>query len=221
LDFSSQRLAEGLTYYVVLLFSLSFHESAHAWMASRMGDNTARDLGRVSLNPIVHMDPIGTVLMPLLQIFGPGIPLLAWAKPTPVVAQNFRPGLFRRGQVLVAGAGPLSNFLLALVFTLALFTAARLAGPTGGREAVFRIIAAGVIVNVALGVFNLLPLPPLDGSWVASFGLPQALGEAYDRVVRPYGTWILLLLVVTGALSAVTMPVIAFVMQLLYRIALP
>ncbi len=184
-----------------------------------MGDNTARDLGRVSLNPIVHIDPIGTVLMPLIQIFGPGIPLLAWAKPTPVVAANFRPGLFRRGQVLVAGAGPVSNFLLAFAFTLGLVVVGRLLGPSGIGEPAIRILAAGVIVNVALGVFNLVPLPPLDGSWVASFGLPKNLGEAYDRVVRPYGSWILLVLVFTGALSTVTMPVIGYVLHGLRRIA--
>jgi Zn-dependent protease len=213
------RLAEGLIYYAVLLFSLSFHESAHAWMASRMGDQTARDLGRVSLNPLVHIDPIGTVLMPLLQIFGPaGIPLLAWAKPTPIVAQNFRSGLFRRGQVLVAGAGPVSNFLLAAAFTLGLVVVGLFLGPSGIGDPAARIFEAGVIVNVALGVFNLVPLPPLDGSWVASFGLPRALGEAYDRVVRPYGSWILLLLVFTGALSAVTRPVIGFVLQGLGRL---
>jgi Zn-dependent protease len=218
LDFSSVRLAEGLVYYAVLLFSLSFHESAHAWMASRMGDHTARDLGRVSLNPLVHIDPLGTVLMPLIQIFGPGIPLLAWAKPTPVVAQNFRPGLYRRGQVLVAGAGPFSNFLLAMAFTVGLVLVGLFLGPSGIGDPAARICEAGVIVNVALGVFNLVPLPPLDGSWVASHGLPRALGEAYDRVVRPYGSWILLLLVFTGALSRVTRPVIAFVLQGLGRL---
>lgn len=219
MDFSSVRLAEGLIYYAVLLFSLSFHESAHAWMASRMGDQTARDLGRVSLNPLVHIDPIGTVLMPLVQIFGPGIPLLAWAKPTPVVAQNFRPGLFRRGQVLVAGAGPASNFLLAFAFTVGLVVVGRLLGAEGTGQAAGKILAAGVVVNVALGVFNLVPLPPLDGSWVASFGLPRELGAAYDRIVRPYGSWILLLLVFTGALSTVIMPVIGTLLRGLGRIA--
>jgi Zn-dependent protease len=221
LNLNPERLAEGLIYYVVLLFSLSFHESAHAWMASRMGDDTARERGRISLNPIVHMDPIGTVLMPLLQIFGPaGIPLLAWAKPTPVVAANFRPGLFRKGQVLVAGAGPVSNFALAILCSIGLFVLARLGARPGSPGALaFEIILAGVTLNVALGVFNFLPLPPLDGSWVASFGLPRGLGEAYDRIVRPYGMWILLILVLTNALGRVVWPIIRFLRDALVSIA--
>ena len=138
-----------------------------------------------------------------------------------MVARNFRPGLLRRGQVLVAGAGPVSNFLLALLFTLALFVALRVMAPSGTAETAARILIAGVIVNVGLGVFNLVPLPPLDGAWVASFGLPPRMGESYDRVVRPYGTWILLILVLSGALSAITSPVIGFLIRWLYQIALP
>lgn len=195
MDLSPETIARFLTAYVVLLFSLSFHESAHAWMASRLGDQTARDQGRVSLNPLVHIDPIGTVLMPLLQVVAAGIPLLAWAKPTPVVAANFRPGLFRRGQVLAAAAGP-------GVFAL-------------------EVLYLGVILNVALGVFNLVPLPPLDGSWIASFGLPRNLGEAYDRYVRPYGTMILLLLVVSGGLGELVRPIMTGLHDLLFRLALP
>jgi Zn-dependent protease len=94
-------------------------------------------------------------------------------------------------------------------------------GPSGTAETAARILIAGVIVNVGLGVFNLVPLPPLDGAWVASFGLPPRMGESYDRVVRPYGTWILLILVLSGALSAITSPVIGFLIRWLYKIALP
>jgi len=217
-DFSPQNIALLLTYYVVLLFSLSFHESAHAWMASRLGDQTARDLGRVSLNPLVHIDPVGTVLMPLLQIVAAGIPLLAWAKPTPVVAANFRSGLYRKGQVLTAGAGPVSNFLLALLFTAALFVAERTLPGAGPGQFVERLFTIGVVLNVALGIFNLLPLPPLDGSWIASFGLPRELGEAYDKYVRPYGAMILLLLVVTGGLGQVIGPVMDAFIGVLLRL---
>ena len=216
------HIAQGLTYFVVLLFSLSFHESAHAWMASRLGDDTARSLGRVTLNPIPHIDLMGTVLIPLLQIFGPsGIPLLGWAKPTPYDPRNFRPGELRRGHMLVAAAGPLSNLILAFGFTAALFVAARVLGRGEGTDPILTLFATGVLINVALGVFNLVPLPPLDGSKVAAFGLPRELGEAYDRVVRPYGSWILLILFVSGALSAVVSPVIGFLKDALFRIALP
>lgn len=219
MDFSSEQILNFLVYYVVLLFSLSFHESAHAWMASRLGDPTARDLGRVSLNPIVHIDPVGTVLMPLLMAMSQGIPLLAWAKPTPVVAANFRPGMHRKGQVLTAGAGPVSNFILAAAFTAILFVVARVGVGVGAGALVMDLLFAGVVLNVSLGIFNLVPLPPLDGSWVASFGLPPALGEAYDRVVKPYGAMILLLLVVTGLLGRVIYPLTSSLQQTLLRFA--
>jgi len=217
-----EALATGLTTYVVLLFSLSFHEAAHAWTASRMGDETAREAGRVSLNPLVHIDPLGTVLIPLVQIFGPqGIPLLGWAKPTPVIARNFRPGEFRRGQVLVAGAGPVSNLLLATIFTALLFVAVRLVHPVDAHQPVLKTIVIGVVMNVGLGIFNLLPLPPLDGSWLASYGLPPRLSDAYDRIVRPYGSWLLLILVATGGLYWITRPLINLVLGVLFDAALP
>jgi Zn-dependent protease len=156
--------------------------------------------------------------MPILQIVASGIPLLAWAKPTPVVAANFRPGMYRRGQVLTAGAGPVSNFILAAAFTAALFVAARM-----GRSSLtgfsMDILFAGIVLNVSLGIFNLVPLPPLDGSWVASFGLPARLGEAYDRLVRPYGSMILLLLVVTGLLGRAIWPLMHGLQQALLRAA--
>ena len=123
--------------------------------------------------------------------------------------------------MLVAGAGPVSNFVLAGGFTGALFMAARTLGRGAGSEPVLTLLATGVLMNVALGVFNLVPLPPLDGFKVAAFGLPRELGEAYDRIVRPYGMWILLILFVSGALSSVVSPVIVFLHGLLFWIALP
>src|SRR5262249_44507263 len=149
-----EALATGLTTYIVLLFSLSFHEAAHAWTASRMGDDTARRDGRVTLNPFAHIDPIGTVLIPLIQIFGPqGIPLLGWAKPTPVDSRNFRPDAYRRGQVLVAGAGPVSNFLLAAIFTALLFVAVRLVRPRSRREPILPPLATRGMVKTAPALF--------------------------------------------------------------------
>ncbi len=221
-ELTPDRIARGLTYYVVLLFSLSFHESAHAWMASRMGDDTARKLGRVTLNPAPHFDFLGTFVIPMLQIFGPGgIPLMGWAKPTPVQARNFRPGMLARGQVLVAGAGPASNLVLALLFTVALFVAVRLGiAPVAAPNPVFELIKTGVLINVALAVFNMVPLPPLDGSWVVSWGLPRTVARRYDRVMEPYGQYILLALFVTGILSWIVSPVIVAILHFLYRLAL-
>jgi Zn-dependent protease len=123
--------------------------------------------------------------------------------------------------VLVAGAGPFSNMLLATAFTALLFVVVRLLGRVDAQEPILKLISTGVMINVALGIFNLLPLPPLDGSAVASYGLPPQLGQAYDRLVRPYGSWILLILFVTGALSVVTLPLIRLMLGILYSIALP
>jgi Zn-dependent protease len=215
-ELTPERIAWGLTYYVVLLFSLSVHESAHGFMALRMGDDTAARQGRVTLNPLSHIDPVGTVLIPLLQIFWGGVPLLGWAKPTPVGAQNFR--RLARGHVLVAGAGPASNILLALLFTLLLFLGLR----SGAREneTVMAILNTGVQMNVVLALFNLVPLPPLDGSWVASWGLPRPVAARYDRVVEPYGHWILLILFATGVLGWLLSPFVRALSTFLYRLAL-
>ena len=200
---------------MVLLFSLSVHESAHGWMALQMGDDTAARMGRITLNPLAHIDPVGTLLIPLVQIFGGGVPLLGWAKPTPVGAHNFR--RLARGHVLVAGAGPVSNLLLALVFTAALFVGLR----TGAREIepLMALLLTGVQMNVVLALFNLVPLPPLDGSWVVSWSLPREIADRYDRVVEPYGQWILLALFVTGALGWVLSPFVRVLAGLLYRLA--
>ena len=208
-------LALGITYYVVLLFSLSVHESAHAWMALQMGDDTAARQGRITLNPLAHIDLVGTVVIPLVQILWGGVPLLAWAKPTPVAGHNLR--RLARGHVLVAGAGPLSNLLLALVFTLALFVSVRT--PASGVDPLIRLLETGVYMNVLLAIFNLVPLPPLDGSWVASWGLPRSLGERYDRVVEPYGQWILLALFATGLLGRAVSPFIRSLSGFLFQLA--
>jgi Zn-dependent protease len=173
-------------------------------------------MGRISLNPLVHIDLVGTVVMPLLQIFMSGIPLLAWAKPTPVDPRFFRD--VRRGQIVVSGAGPVSNLLLALLFTAGLFVAARLVPGSGFETPVLRLLVAGIQLNVILALFNLVPLPPLDGSWIASWGLPRPIAAVYDRIVEPYGQWILLILFATGVLSLVTMPFINLILGFLSRL---
>lgn len=211
-----EALAAGLTTYIVLLFSLSFHEAAHAWTASRMGDETARHEGRITLNPLMHIDPLGTVIIPLLQIFWGGIPLLGWAKPTPVQPRNFRAGLFERGHVLVWGAGPASNLLLAFLFTAALFVGLRL-GAAESRPAL-ALLTTGVQMNVALALLNMLPLPPLDGAMVASWTLPRSIAARYDRFAGQYGQWILLALVVTGGLSLILAPFMRVLVRFLYAL---
>ena len=214
-ELTPDRLALGLTTYVVLLFSLSVHESAHAWMAHKLGDDTALLEGRVSLNPLVHMDPIGTFLFPLLQIFT-GILLLGWAKPTPYNPANFgRQVTMRQGHMLVAAAGPVSNFILALIFTIG-FVAAFQGGLIDDyRHPLARTLFIGISMNVVLALFNLFPIPPLDGSKVASYGLPGDLGDRYDRVMGPYGFILLLVLVATGVFGWVLAPIMEWVVRLL------
>jgi Zn-dependent protease len=214
-ELTPHRIAEGLTYFVVLLFSLSFHESAHAWAAHMLGDDTAKDEGRVSLNPIVHIDPIGTLLFPLLQIFT-GAPLIGWAKPTPYNPAKFnREVSLRRGHMLVAAAGPGSNALLALVFAVAFVVLVRAGLATGSAGPLVNVAVIGIELNVMLALFNFIPIPPLDGSKVASFGLPGDLGERYDRLIGPYGFLILVILMVSGAFGYIFGPVQAAIRLLL------
>ena len=219
MDLTPDRIVLGLTTYIVLLFSLSFHEAAHAWAALRMGDDTALRAGRLTLNPLVHIDPIGTVLLPLVAFFSMGTPIFGWAKPTPYNPANFRRDqTLAAGHVAVAGAGPISNLLLAVLFTGALFAYLRLGGDTSRNPALL-LLLAGIEINVLLAVFNLMPLPPLDGSKVAAYGLPRDIAEAYLRFVAPYGGWILLLLFATGALGAVLGPIEAGLTRFLLNLA--
>jgi Zn-dependent protease len=195
--------------FVLLLFSLSVHECAHAWMASRLGDQTARMAGRVTLNPMYHVDPIGTLLFPALVIFGPlfgfslfGGMLVGWAKPTPVITRNFRKIV--RDDNLTTLAGPASNLLLVLASFLVLATIS-LAVPDGrllvlstfrggigvgapsGLEALVLLAVLAIEINLSLCFFNLLPIPPLDGSRVLRNMLPYNAVQAYDRVGGVFG----------------------------------
>lgn len=218
-ELTSESIALGLTRYVVLLFSLSVHESAHGWMAHKLGDDTALREGRVSLNPLVHIDPIGTLILPLLQIFT-GIALIGWAKPTPYDPRNFRREVtLRQGHMLVAAAGPVSNLLLAFLCTAAFFVLARSGMIQEAHNPVVLLVGFGIQMNVVLALFNLVPIPPLDGSKVASYGLPGNFGERYDRVMEPYGYMILLVLFATGLLWLLLGPLTTWLIVSLFRLA--
>ncbi len=193
--------------FTVLVASLSVHEAAHAWTADKLGDPTARTLGRVSLNPARHVDPIGTIAFPLIALLT-RLPLIGWAKPVPVNTRNFRHP--RRDYVFVAAAGPASNLLLAGVGAVLwqFISAGRgereLAEALAGPLPLFVLLL--IEVNVLLAVFNMIPVPPLDGGNVLGGLLPYRLSVEYDRL-RPYGILILYALMLTGALGRVIQPV--------------
>lgn len=183
-----------------LLFAVSFHESAHGLAALFCGDPTARDLGRISLNPIRHIDPVGSVVVPALLAFA-GAPVFGWARPVPVDLRRTRDP--RSANLLVSAAGPLSNVLLAAVFAILVFTLrSRIEGPLGGSVAGIVLLLAlySVLVNVALAIFNLLPIPPLDGFGVLESLLPRSL-MPLAFALRRYGMLILLAVMMTGVLG--------------------
>jgi Zn-dependent protease len=196
---------------VLLIISLSVHEAAHAWTADRLGDPTARMLGRLTLNPLAHIDWIGTVLFPLIAIYS-GVPLLGWAKPVPVNGHNLRHP--RRDFAIVAAAGPISNLLQAIVAAVVL-----MALDPAGTTLASDLTPAGfafrfVILNVSLAVFNMLPVPPLDGGNVLSGILPEAGARLIDQL-RPYGFLILYALLLTGVLGEVMFPLIRDIVGLM------
>ena len=200
--------------FAVLIFSLTVHEAAHAWSASRLGDDTARRLGRVSLNPIVHVDPIGTLLLPLVAIIG-NLPIIGWAKPTPVNARNLRHP--RRDSVLVTVAGPASNLLIAVVAALALHAIPAADPSADGMDVSSPLTALAiqlVDINLLLAVFNMIPVPPLDGGRVLSGLLPPVLAIRYNQVGR-FGFIIIYVLMLTGALGALIGPPYYFLRTLL------
>ncbi len=198
------NIGQLLALLLVLLFSLTVHESAHAWMANRLGDPTARRLGRISLNPVVHSDPIGTILLPIVAFMAGGL-IFGWAKPVPVNPRNLKN--YRRDFLLIAAAGPASNVLLATAASLLMRVGPAGAALSGGVASVLFDMGFMVIqLNLLLAVFNMIPIPPLDGGSVLAGLLPGPLADGYDRVVRPYGFMILLVLMMTGTLYDLIIP---------------
>lgn len=222
--------------FVLLIFSLSFHECSHAWMASRLGDQTARLQGRVTLNPIYHIDVVGTLIVPAIIIFGPligfslfGNILIGWAKPTPVLTRNFRK--IRRDDNLTTLAGPVSNLILAVVATLILlavihalpygravvmhtFNNELLLGVPSPVQAIVLLGIAAVKINLALLIFNMLPIPPLDGSSLLRNLLPYNAVQTYDRI--PFWvSWMLMILVGGYIMSIFLVPSLSAVYMIL------
>ncbi len=188
--------------FIVLLSSLTVHETAHAWTADRLGDPTARLLGRVSLNPIVHADPIGTVLFPLIAMVS-GAPLIGWAKPVPVIVRNL--GHPRRDFMLVAAAGPASNLVMAVGAAIVLRLATVAFGDAGASAPIESILGRALQLNVLLALFNMIPIPPLDGGNVLAGLLPPPLAVVFNQI-RPFGFILLYALMLTGTLYAIIGP---------------
>jgi Zn-dependent protease len=198
-----------------VLFAITLHEVAHGWVASRLGDNTAKSLGRLSLNPLRHIDPVGTILVPgLLLAFGGFI--FGWAKPVPVDWGRLRHP--RRDMALVAVAGPGANLVMGLGWAILLRLAAEL--PEGLDYVALPLGLmgkAGVTINSVLMVLNLLPIPPLDGSRVVSTLLPLRAAIQYSRI-EPYGFWILLILIYTDILGRIMVGPLLLVQHLIYTV---
>ncbi len=204
---SPEKVVEIVIQVAVLLFAVSFHESAHGWTALRCGDTTARDLGRITMNPLKHIDPIGSLLFPLLLAFS-GLPVFGWARPVPVSLRGVPNP--RRANLLISSAGPLSNLLLALLALIVLRGLA--AAGIGPGSGLFEVAVAALLVNVSLGVFNLIPIPPLDG-----FGVVESLSPArfYPALywLRRYGFIILFAAMFTGVLRFIMTPVANFILR--------
>ena len=189
--------AQVFIIFIVLLFSLTVHEMAHAWTADRLGDPTARLLGRVSLNPMVHADLIGTVIFPLLALVS-GLSLIGWAKPVPVSIRQLRHP--RRDYMIVAAAGPAANLLLAVLAALMLHlmpvSPVRLGEPNVSAP-LASLLSRAIQLNVLLALFNMIPIPPLDGGNVLSGLLPRRFATVFN-MIRPYGFLLIYVLMLRG-----------------------
>lgn len=209
MDFSQINIKLAAVQYVILLLSLSVHEASHAWTANRFGDPTAKALGRVSLNPIVHIDIVGTVIFPILQFLTP-LPVIGWAKPVPVNPLNLKNP--RKDDLWISFSGPASNIMLGMVFFILAFLLIKTGvlwpygEPSSATHLIFSFLAYGIFINFLLAGFNLLPIPPLDGSGVLMGVLPESAASQIEKIA-PYGFLILMALLFMGLLRYILYPI--------------
>ena len=221
---SSVQIRDGLVLMIGLIISVGVHEFGHAAVASWLGDPTPEKQGRVTLNPLAHADPFGTLILPALMIFVfPGGFLFGWGKPVEVQPLFYRRRIGGRritmaaGDILVSLAGPFMNVVMALLFTLMIAVLTRAAG-VSPADPIVAALAMYLVLNLGLAVFNLLPFPPLDGSHVLLNAI-HPHGRAFAEFWQQYGLWILIVVMVTGALRIVFTPIM-YVAQVLLRLAL-
>ncbi len=208
--FENFNLATLLLMILPLLLAITVHEAAHGYMARHYGDRTAEQLGRLTLNPVAHIDPVGTILVPLVMSLMPGGFIFGWAKPVPVVSRNFKN--VRMGMRMVAIAGPLSNLIMALGWTLCIVLAYKMNNSFSAP--LLQMSSFGVQINIMLFVLNMLPILPLDGGRFVDTFLSAKASMSFQKI-EPYGTWILIALLFTGVLSAIMRPFMQFFMVLM------
>ena len=187
-----------LIYIIPLLFAITLHEAAHGWIASKLGDHTARMMGRVTLDPTKHIDPIGTIAIPLVLLLSSSGFIFGWAKPVPINFSALRNG--KNGMIWVALAGPGANIFMAICWLFVMIIAINM-----NMNVLIEMGRIGILVNCVLAVFNLLPIPPLDGSRVISALLPNRLAYQYNQLEQ-YGLYILLGLMFLGGFNYLVRP---------------
>lgn len=202
-------------YALPALFAITLHEVAHGYAARRFGDRTADMLGRLTLNPLKHVDPVGTVVVPLMLLAFGSPAIFGWAKPVPIGTRNLKNP--RKDMVWIAAAGPASNLVMALFWAIVLRLAVSGALPDPVTAPLFAMATFGVLINAVLAVFNMLPIPPLDGGRVLNGLVPPRISDMLDRV-EPFGFFIVIGLVMLGVLWPIIGPGVNFVTDMVLRV---
>ena len=208
-------IQQAALWAIPLIYAITMHEAAHGWVASKLGDKTAFMLGRVSLSPFRHIDPVGTIIVPLILLFLGGL-LFGWAKPVPINEYGLKKP--KRDIVLVALAGPIANLLMAMLWGLCLKLSLYLQDL--GFEyyiILYSMSQIGIIINIVIGIFNLIPIPPLDGSKLIYSMLNKRARFFYSKL-EPFGFIIILTLIVSGILSSILGPIVKILYQAIYDI---